>query len=69
MAIKQIGDIDPTKPVQLIFSDGTVYNRSPDEEWTDESNNPLSNFTSLFLESIYVNKDVTTSEVISLKAK
>ena len=69
MAIKQIGEIDPTKPVQLIFSDGTVYNRSVSEEWTDESNNPLSNFTSLFLESIYVNKDVTTSEVISLKAK
>lgn len=69
MAIKQIGEIDPTQPVQLIFSDGTVYNRSPNEEWTDESNNPVSNFTALFLESIYAAKDVTVSEVISLKAK
>lgn len=70
MAIKQIGEIDPTKPCQMSFSsDGTTYNRSPDGEWTDESGIPVSNFTSLFLESIYAAKDVTVSEVISLKAK
>lgn len=28
MPIKQIGEIDPPKPVQMIFSDDTVYNRS-----------------------------------------